>query len=36
MEEQLKDLIVKLVYQQITTGEKPKTSAITKLKSKAV
>ena len=35
-EEQQKDLILKLVYQQITVGEKPKTSAITKVKSKAV
>ena len=35
-EEQQKDPIVKLVYKQVTVGEKPKTSAITKVKSKAV
>ena len=35
-EEQQKDLILKLIYKQVTAGEKPKTSAITKVKSKAV
>ena len=35
-EEQQKDPILKLVYKQVTAGEKPKTSAITKIKSKAV
>ena len=35
-EEQQKDLILKLVYKQVTAGEKPKTSAIAKVKSKAV
>ena len=35
-EEHQKDLILKLVYKQVTAGEKPKTSAITKVKSKAV
>ena len=35
-EEQQKDLILKLLYKQITAGEKLKTSAITKVKSKAV
>ena len=35
-EEQQKDPILKLVYKQVTTGKKPKTSAITKIKSKAV
>ena len=35
-EEQQKDLILKLVYKQVTAGEKLKTSAITKVKSKAV
>ena len=36
MEEQQKDLILKLVYKQVTAGEKLKTSAIAKVKSKAV
>ena len=36
MAEQQKDPILKLVYQQVTACEKPKTSAITKIKSKAV
>ena len=35
-EEQQKDPTLKLVYQLVTTGEKPKTSAIAKIKSKAV
>ena len=35
-EEQQKDLILKLVYKQVTAGTKPKTPAITKVKSKAV
>ena len=35
-EEQQKDPILKLVYKQVTAGEKLKTSAITKVKSKAV
>ena len=35
-EEQQKDLILKLVYKQVTAGKKPKTSAIAKGKSKAV
>ena len=35
-EEQQKDLILKLVYKQVTGGNKPKTSAIAKVKSKAV
>ena len=35
-EEQQKDPILKLVYQWGTAGEKPKTSAIAKIKSKAV
>ena len=35
-EEQQKDPTLKLVYQQGTAGEKPKTSAIAKIKSKAV
>ena len=35
-EEQQKDLILKLLYKQVTAGEKLKTSAITKVKSKAV
>ena len=35
-EEQQKDLILELVYKQVTAGEKHKTSAITKVKSKAV
>ena len=35
-EEQQKDQILKLVYKQVTAGEKLKTSAITKVKSKAV
>ena len=35
-EEQQKDLILGLVYKYVTGGEKPKTSAIAKLKSKAV
>ena len=36
MEEQQKDLILELVYKQVTAGEKLKTSAIAKVKSKAV
>ena len=35
-EEQQKDLILKLVYKQVTAGKKFKTSAIAKVKSKAV
>ena len=35
-EEQQKDPILRLVYKQVTAGEKPKTSAIAKIKSKAV
>ena len=35
-EEQQKDPILGLVYKQVTAGEKPKTSAIAKMKSKAV
>ena len=35
-EEQQKDPILRLVYKQVTASEKPKTSAITKIKSKAV
>ena len=35
-EEQQKDPILRLVYKYVTAGEKPKTSAITKIKSKAV
>ena len=35
-EEQQKDPILELVYKQVTAGEKLKTSAITKVKSKAV
>ena len=35
-EEQQKDQILKLIYKQVTAGEKPKTSAIVKVKSKAV
>ena len=35
-EEQQKYPILKLVYKQVTAGEKPKTSAITNIKSKAV
>ena len=35
-EEQLKDPILKLVYKQVTAGKKLNTSAITKVKSKAV
>ena len=35
-EEQQKDLILGLVYKYVTAGKKPKTSAITKMKSKAV
>ena len=35
-EEQQKDLILKLVYKKATAGEKLKTSAIVKVKSKAV
>ena len=35
-EEQQKDPILGLVYKQVTASEKPKTSAITKIKSKAV
>ena len=34
--EQQKDLILELVYKQVTAGEKPKTSAIAKVKSTAV
>ena len=35
-EEQQKDPILKLIYKQVTVGKKPKTSAIAKIKSKAV
>ena len=35
-EEQQKDSTLELVYQLVTAGEKPKTSAIAKIKSKAV
>ena len=35
-EEQQKDLILRLVYKYVTAGEKPKTSAIAKIKSKPV
>ena len=35
-EEQQKDPILKVIYKQVTAGEKLKTSAITKVKSKAV
>ena len=35
-EEQQKDPILRLVYKYVTAGKKPKTSAIAKLKSKAV
>ena len=35
-EEQQKDPILGLVYKQVTAGKKPKTSAIAKIKSKAV
>ena len=35
-EEQQKDPILELVYKQVTVGKKPKTSAIAKIKSKAV
>ena len=35
-EEQQKDQILELIYRQVTAGEKPKTSAITKVKSKAL
>ena len=35
-EEQQKDPILGLVYKQVTAREKPKTSAIAKIKSKAV
>ena len=35
-EEQQKDPILRLVYKHVTAGEKPKTSAIAKIKSKAV
>ena len=35
-EEQQKDPNLGLVYKQVTAGKKPKTSAITKIKSKAV
>ena len=35
-EEQQKDPILGLVYKQVTASKKPKTSAITKIKSKAV
>ena len=34
-EEQQKDPILELIYKQVTAGEKPKTSAITKMKYKA-
>ena len=34
--EHQKDLILKLIYKQVTAGKKPKTSAIVKIKSKAV
>ena len=33
MEEQQKNLILKFVYQQVTAGEKPKTSVVTKSKA---
>ena len=36
VEEQQKDPTLELVYQLVTAGEKPKTSAIAKIKSKAV
>ena len=35
-EERQKDPILKLVYKQVTASKKPKTSAIAKIKSKAV
>ena len=35
-EEQQKDSTLELVYQLVTVGEKPKTLAIAKIKSKAV
>ena len=35
-EEQHKDQTLELVYQLVTAGKKPKTSAIAKIKSKAV
>ena len=35
-EEQQKDPILRLVYKYVTAGKKPKTSAITKIRSKAV
>ena len=35
-EEQQKDPTLELVYQLVTAGEKPKTLAIAKIKSKAV
>ena len=35
-EGQQKDPMLKLIYKQVTAGEKPKTPAITKVKSKAV
>ena len=35
-EEQQKDPILKLIYKQVPAGGRPKTSAITKVKSKAV
>ena len=35
-EEQQKDPILKLIYKQVTVDKKPKTSAITKMKSKSV
>ena len=35
-EEQQKDPIFGLIYKQVTAGKKPKTSAISKMKSKAV
>ena len=36
MEEQQKDLILELIYKQVTAGKKPKTSTIAKVKSEAV
>ena len=35
-EEQQEDPILRLIYNQVTAGKKPKTSAIAKMKSKAV
>ena len=35
-EEQQKDLILGLVYKEVTAGKKPKSTAIAKIKSKAV